>query len=66
MAVPEVPPMIASLFLAGVLFGVIRQAMRDDWPANTRTCDRCGLTVTGPRVYPRCPSCGAGLDVRAA
>lgn len=31
-----------------------------------RTCGECYHTVAGEQVYPRCPECGAPLDVRAA
>lgn len=58
--------MITALFVAGLAVGLIRYAIKHQAPApsTTRTCGTCGLSVTGPRLYPRCPSCGAGLDVK--
>lgn len=55
--------MITALFCAGLAAGLIRYAIKHQ-RSTTRTCGTCGLTVTGPKVHPRCPSCGAGLDVR--
>lgn len=60
--------MIATMFCVGLAVGLVRFVLKHDTPAasTNRICDVCELVVTGPAVYPRCPSCGAPMDIRAA
>jgi len=61
---------MSTLFCVGLAVGLIRFVLKyDEHPkiaSTNRICDVCELVVTGPAVHPRCPSCGAPMDVRAA
>lgn len=65
--------MITALFCAGFAVGLINHVVKHGKPVaepepeldRFRTCGECYFTVSGPEVHPRCPECGAPLDVRA-